>query len=313
MEQTNILLESGTNELEVVEFYLDESGYRGSYGVNVAKVLEILRQQPVTALPGKRHEAIMGAFRHRDGSVVPLIDLARYLGKDLDEKEAPKVIVTEFNGVVTAFQVSAVNRIHRVSWTAVEPPTGMLQNFSQNAFTGVVRLEERVVFLLDLESVVADLKADLAVRQSAPRIPVEGEQRYTLVHADDSGSVRNLVKHLLEKGGCFELLQATNGEEAWEMLLGFKRQAEQEGIPLRALVQGVITDVEMPRMDGLSLCKQIKEDPVLGQLPVALFSSLITDQLLHRGRAVGADAQYAKPELAELGAKLLELVSGESQ
>ncbi|MFV0423554.1 chemotaxis protein [Oleidesulfovibrio sp.] len=308
MSQSKILLESGTNELEVIEFYLDEPGYRGAYGVNVAKVLEILREQNITAVPGERHPSVMGAFRHRDGAVVPLVDLACYLGKTLEEHEPPKVIVTEFNGVITAFQVSAVNRIHRISWEDVEPPSEMLQAFSQSAFTGVVRLEGRVVFLLDLESVVADLNPDLAVRQSAPVVLNQGEQVYSIVHADDSGSIRKMVKRLLEEGGRFQLQQATNGEEAWEMLQELKHRAERENVPLTSLVQAVITDVEMPRMDGLNLCKRIKEDPVLKQLPVALFSSLITDQLLHRGEAVGADAQFAKPELSELGRRLLELL-----
>lgn len=312
MAQTKILLESGTNELEVIEFYLDEPEYRGSYGVNVAKVLEILRQQPVTSMPGQRHASVMGAFRHRDGKVVPLVNLGRYLDKDLVENEPPKVIVTEFNGVITAFQVSAVNRIHRISWEDVEPPSDMLQNFSQNAFTGVVRLEGRVVFLLDLESIVADLNPDLAVRQSA-RVDVrQGDRTYELLHADDSGSIRKMVKKLLEEGGRFVLRQASNGEEAWEMLLALKEEAQNSGVPVSSLVQAVITDVEMPRMDGLNLCKRIKDDPVLRALPVALFSSLITEQLKHRGDAVGADAQFAKPELSELGSKLLELLEGDS-
>lgn len=308
MSQSNILLESGTNELEIIEFYLDEPGYRGAYGVNVAKVLEILREQSVTAMPGERHPSVMGAFRHRDGNVVPLVDLARYLDKQLEANEPPKVIVTEFNGVVTAFQVSAVNRIHRISWEDVEPPSEMLQAFSQSAFTGVVRIEGRVIFLLDLESIVASLNPDLAVRQSAPVHLHEGDQVYSIVHADDSGSIRKMVKRLLEEGGRFQLTQATNGEEAWEMLLALKHRAESENVPLTSLVQAVITDVEMPRMDGLNLCKRIKDDPVLKQLPVALFSSLITEQLLHRGEAVGADAQFAKPELSELGRRLLELL-----
>lgn len=310
MSQTNILLDAGTNELEVVEFYLDEEGYRGHYGVNVAKVLEIIRQQPVTAMPQMRHPAVMGAFLHRDGRVVPLVDLALYLGKKRVLTQEPKVIVTEFNNIVNGFLVSGVNRIHRLSWHEVEAPGSFLQNMSRNAITGVVRLEGRVVFILDMEAIVGELDPALAIRlDGALSDPVGAGTVYTVLHVDDSGNVRHLVKRLLQESGRFNVIQASNGEEAWKMLLKFRREQEQGGTPVRERVQAVISDIEMPQMDGLSLCRQIKEDPLLKLLPVALFSSLITDRLEHKGDSVGADAQFAKPDLQVLSEKVLELVA----
>ena len=211
--------------------------------------------------------------------------------------------------MVTAFLVSGVNRIHRLSWQEVEPPGDFLQNVSAAAITGVVHLEGRVAFVLDMEKIVADLNPDLAITYTAPKQLQGALKTYNIVHADDSVSVRTLVKNMLEGGGGFRVMQKDNGGAAWELLLALKRQSEEEGRPITAYVDGVITDIEMPSMDGLSLCRNIKEDPVLKVLPVALFSSLITDRLAHKGESVGADAQFAKPDLSDLSAKLLSLIT----
>ena len=313
MPQTNILLDAGTNELEVVEFYIDEEGgYRGGYGVNVAKVLEIIRMEPVTAMPNMHDPCVLGAFKYRDGRIVPLIDLATYLKKSRVEKEEPKIIVTEFNHVVTAFLVSGVNRIHRLSWQAVEPPGEFLQHVSSAAITGVVHLEGRVTFVLDMEKIVADLNPDLAITYKAPDQLKEATKLYNVVHADDSASIRTLVKDLLEDGGGFNVMQKDNGGDAWKLMLDLKRQSEEGGRPITDFVDGVITDIEMPSMDGLTLCKNIKDDPVLKILPVALFSSLITERLIHKGESVGADAQFAKPDLSSLSSKLISLINAKS-
>ncbi len=310
MTQTNILLESGTNELEIVEFYLDEPGYRGHYGVNVAKVVEIIRMQPATSMPQMRHPAVMGAFPHRDGKIVPLVDLARYLGKQsADETGDSKIIVTEFNGIVTGFMVSGVNRIHRLSWNDIEEPGAFLQNMSKSSITGVVRLEGKVVFILDMENVVADLDPALAIRfNKIPDEIYDSTTVYNILHADDSSNVRNLVKRLLEDSGQFLLIQTVSGEEAWQYLKSVKQQAAEGGTPIKDAVHAVITDIEMPRMDGLTLCRQIKEDPELKHIPVALFSSLVSRTLEHRGQSVGADAQFAKPDLQNLSTRVLELI-----
>ena len=310
MSQTNILLEAGTNELEIVEFYIDEPGYRGHYGVNVAKVLEIIRMQPVTAMPQMRNPAVLGAFPHRDGKIVPLVNLAKYLEKESTLTDSAKIIVTEFNHIMTGFLVSGVNRIHRLSWNEVEEPGAFLQNMSHSSITGVVRLEERVVFLLDMESIVAELDPALSIRLG--KLPDEegGEHHvYTILHADDSGNIRSLVKRLMEESGRFRVIQTSSGEEAWNVLLRMKREHRDTGRPINEMVQAVISDIEMPRMDGLTLCRHIKEDPELNYLPVALFSSLITDKLEHKGESVGADAQFAKPDLQVLSEKVLELIA----
>ena len=214
VQTSNILLEAGTNELELVEFYIDEEDdYRGHYGVNVAKVVEIIRMQPITVMPNMSHPSVLGAFKYRDGRIVPLIDLAKYLDKPDITGDAPKIIVTEFNNVITAFLVSGVTRIHRLSWKDVEPPGAFIQIISA-AVTGVVRFEGRTAFVLDMEKIVGDMDQGLSICYSEPEVSHKGPV-YNILHADDSYSVRNLVKNLLERSGGFHVIQNTNGEEAW--------------------------------------------------------------------------------------------------
>ena len=309
MAQPNILLETGTNELEIVEFYVNQDGYEAHYGLNVAKVVEIGRRQPVTAMPEMRHKALLGAFLHRNGRIVPLIDMARFLGSAPITNEDAKVIVTEFNGVCTGFLVSGVNRIYRLSWTDVEAPGQFLQNMSRSSVTGVVRLEERVIFLLDLEAIVAELHPAMALRFDAADMAASDGKTYTILHVDDSSSIRSLLLNLLNKEGRFKVEQRVNGQEAWDYLQSVRNRCEAENRPISDFLQGIITDIEMPAMDGLALCKRIKDDPVLKKLPVAIFSSMINESLARKCALVGADAQYTKPDLKALSVKLHELIT----
>lgn len=311
MSQTNILLEAGTNELEIVEFFLDEPGengatYRGCYGVNVAKVLEIIQMPKITALPEVQHPSVMGAFNLRS-RVIPLVDLCVWLGKQhVEDKEPPKVVVTEFNSVTTAFMVTGVNRIHRISWEAVEPPSRYMSMVSKGTITGVVKLEERIVFLLDLEKIVAELNPALGLRLDTA-IDWGSEVRYRALIADDSALIREMLKDLMQKAN-FEVEAVTNGREAWERLNYLRDRATEENRPINDYVQVLVSDIEMPSMDGHNLCKRVKDDSVLKSLPVILFSSLITDKLRHKGVSVGADDQISKPEVTDLAHRAYALI-----
>ena len=339
MAQTNILLEAGTNELEVVEFYLDEilqgdavpSGlqpaqeladacaakeaeekgeqpavYRGYYGVNVAKVLEIIRMPKVTELPEVQHPCVMGAFNLRS-RIIPLVDLTMWLGKVGAPTPDAKTIVTEFNNVTTAFMVSGVNRIHRISWEEVEPPNKYVAAVTQSTIVGVVKLEGRIVFLLDLEKIVANLNPKLGLNLNSLGEDWDASKGYRALISDDSALVREMQRDLLEKAG-FKVVSTTNGREAWDQLLEYKRMVEEEGRPLSDFVQVVVSDIEMPVMDGLNLTLRIKEDPLLKHLPVLLFSSLITDKLRHKGESVGADGQISKPQVGSLARRAVALI-----
>ncbi len=310
--ETNILLESGTNELEIVEFYLDEnrvdSEYRGFYGINVAKVLEIIQMPELTDMPETSHPSVLGAFNLRD-EIIPLVDLAGWLKKNRLQKEEPKVIVTEFNKTKSAFLVSGVTRIHRINWHEVEAPTGYVSSLTVNSITGVVKFADRIVFILDMEKICRDLNPDEVIVQEPPKELQQAIQQREIkaLVADDSTMARKMISGVLTKAG-IKVHAVENGEQAWQYLLGLRRKSLEQNRALNDYIDIVISDIEMPAMDGHSLTRHIKEDPMLKALPVVLCSSIITTTLHHKGIAVGADDQVSKAELSELVPRTFNLL-----
>ena len=298
--QSNILLESGTNEVEILEFYIDEEAYRGSYGVNVAKVLEIIPlPEKIVRPPNARAGFVAGIFNHRN-KLVTMLDLAVWLGKGRTDKASPKVLITEFNNVVTGFLVSGVNRIHRVTWGDIKPLDGYMEDLS-DTITGVIKLENRIVFLLDLEKAISDLDPEMAV-SGAPSVmdSVDNEGTYEpirILHVDDSAVIRRTVKQRLEENHLFTVQSIENGDQAWAQMVELKEKSREAGTALTEYIEAVLSDIEMPGMDGYHFCKRIKDDADLKNIPVILFSSLINEKLLHKGEAVGADGQFTKPDL----------------
>ena len=295
---SNILLETGTNEVEILELFIEEGGYTGYYGVNVAKVLEIITMPAeIMRPPHLRGSFVAGIFNHR-GKLVVLLDLAVWLGRARVEDMQPKVLITEFNGIVTAFLVSGVTRIHRATWSDIRPLDGYAEDLS-NSVTGVITLGERLVFLLDLEKAISDVDPRLAISLSRTiGDTVTGDYKpIQVLHADDSLVIRKTLKNRLEESGIFAVESMANGDEAWSYLGEVKKKCDAGGEPLSTYIDVVLTDIEMPGMDGYRLCKLIKDDPALKSIPVVLFSSLITEKLLHKGEAVGADGQFSKPDL----------------
>jgi two-component system, chemotaxis family, chemotaxis protein CheV len=297
---SNILLETGTNEAEILELFIDEENYRGFYGVNVAKVIEIINMpQKIIKPPDTKRGVVCGLFNHRD-KVVVLIDLAHWLKKSRADKKPANVIITEFNNTTTAFLVSGVTRIHRVTWENIKPLDGYMENVS-DAVTGVIELDGKLVFLLDLEKAISELNPELAIKPSSEdsgeTSVFDLDKPIKVLHADDSNVIRHNVKLRLEERKSFSVQSVINGDDAWKYLLDIKEDAHKQGHELDAFVDIVLTDIEMPGMDGYHLCKKIKEDQELRSIPVVLFSSLITEKLVHKGEAVGADGQFAKPDL----------------
>ncbi|MCL2122851.1 MAG: chemotaxis protein [Desulfovibrionaceae bacterium] len=315
MTQTNILLESGGNELEIIEFYIEEQlpdgkAYCGYYAMNVAKVLEIIRMPEVTSVPSKHDKAVLGTFNLR-GRVLPLVDLAKWLGKTTMPNDTHKVIVSEFSGVVTAFLVSGVTRIHRISWSQVEPPGQHVQSYSRDSITGVVRIDEHILFILDMEKIVSSMDSHHAnnhFQTDKVEIDEADAHNFHLLVVDDSTSLRHLIKDTLEKAG-YNVTTASNGREAWDYLQNLKAQAAQEGVPVTEKLHTVISDIEMPEMDGHTLTKNIRGDSGLQKLPVVLFSSIITDALRHKGQSVGADDQISKPDLPGLTKRMRAVIA----
>ena len=304
------------NDLEIIEFYIDEEtaegpSYRSYYGMNVAKVLEIIRKPTVTGVPGKHHRAALGTFNLR-GKVLPLVDLGLWLGKVPVKADTHKVIVSEFSGVVTAFVVSGVTRIHRMTWAQVEPPGKYLQSFSHDSVTGVVRFDERIVFLLDMEQVIGSMDPSINLASHADQGGTTGGEGYHVLIADDSPSIRNTIAACLEQAR-FTVSRTTCGREAWEQLKKWERQSQAEGKPLTDYVDLVISDIEMPEMDGHSLTRMIKADPMLKHIPVILFSSLISDVVYKQGQQAGADDQIAKPGLPQLTERACALIKASQE
>lgn len=309
MSQSEILLETGTNELEIIEFFINESTDKGVegqyYGVNVAKVLEVVESpEDLTGSEAAAHPSFLGTIPLRD-LILPVVDLSVWLNIERAKDVNEPIIVTEFNGMITGFLVSGVTQIHRVNWREVEPPSKYVSQMDTNCITGTVKINERFVLMLDLEQVLADLDESGETRGS--EADAVAKERYHVLVADDSTSVRELLRNNFTKAN-FDVTVVGDGAEAWNKLLEIKAKAEAEGKRPLDYLDAVVSDIEMPQMDGYTLTRTIKEDPILKELPVTLFSSLISKGIEHKGEAVKADAQVTKPEFNGLVARVIDLI-----
>ena len=293
MAQSEILLEAGTNELEIIEFFIDEGPERGltSYGINVAKVLEVIESPGLVAIPGAPHPCFMGTIPLRE-LVLPVLDLAVWLGLPRVRRPHEIILVTRFNSRTTGFLASGVTNIHRFHWRDVEPPHRSITSLPSNSITGLVRQEGRFILLLDLEKIIFELDTPLDGDTPPP-----STRRLSALVVEDSGVMRHMIRERLDAAN-FEVSLAGNGQQALDALLASGQK--QPDI--------VISDIEMPLMDGYTLTRRIRETPALANLPVVLFSSLITDELRHKGQSVGADAQISKPQFGDLARMAMELI-----
>lgn len=308
----DILLETGTNELEVLEFFIDhltgdgKSSVRSRFGVNVAKVMEVVEApRGLEHEASDRHPALMGTIPLRE-MALPVVDLARWLDLERSPAAIENIIVTRFNNVVTGFLVTGVIQIHRVNWQDIESPGKVMSKMPDNCITGSMLIHDNFVLLLDLERALAELDETGSQLDDGTTAEEGGEGKSVLL-ADDSTSVRALLSQRFDKAG-FEVHAVMDGQEAWDTLVKFRDEARNAGKKVTDLLDVVVTDVEMPRMDGYTLTKRIKDDPELSRLPVVLFSSLIAGDVAHKGEAVKADLQVTKPDFNTLTAKVLDLL-----
>lgn len=299
MNDSKILLESGTNELEIVEFGIGQN----QFAINVMKVKEILNPVPVVVIPNA-HPYVEGIMELR-GEVLAVIDVAAALG--LPESTNPqldKFIVAEFNQQKTVFHVHTVSQIHRISWTQIEKPSDMYQG-QESQIIGVIKLGGEVVLFLDFEKILLEINPESGIKVSdVKKLGPRERSMKRIVIAEDSAMLRKMLHETLTEAGFQYLEFFENGQDAITYL---EHLAEKDEVFSDA-VQLVITDIEMPQMDGHHLTKRIKEHHVLGKLPVIIFSSLITNELRHKGSVVGADAQISKPEISDLVKKIDELI-----
>jgi len=300
MEQhKGILLESGTNELEIVEFTVGQN----KFGINVIKVKEIIQPINVTKIPHS-HPNVKGIIEIR-GEILPVVDVAKALGfEPSNDPLSEKFIVTEFNQIKVVFHVHAVSQIHRISWDKIEKPSGMYQGL-EGQITGVVKINDEMVLLLDFEKIVVDINPDSGINiDQVKKLGTRERSTKKLVVAEDSPLLRKLLQETLNEAGFQRIEFFENGKDA----LTYLQSIVEQGKAIEDEIQLVITDVEMPQMDGHHLTKRIKDDHSLNILPVIIFSSLITNDLRHKGQMVGASAQISKPEISELVQKIDEFI-----
>ncbi len=286
---TKILLENGTNELEVLEFELDGN----AYGINVAKIKEIIPYQKVTPVPNS-HPSIEGIFMPRD-TMITAIDLKNCLQRGVSE-EGGLFIITNFNMLDIAFHVDAVKGIHRISWEQIIKPGATVSTSEDSISTGIVKLDNRLVIILDFEKIVSDINPETGLKVSEIEgLGVRQRSSVPILIAEDSVLLNKLIVDSLKKAGYDNLIHTQNGQEAYDVIQSCKADGT-----LKDHVQCVITDIEMPLMDGHRLTKLIKSDDATKDIPVVIFSSLVNEEMKKKGEALGADAQLSKPEIANL-------------
>ena len=292
---TGILLESGTNELEVLEFSIAGN----SYGINVAKVREILPYKPPTLIPNA-HPCIEGVFMPRD-EIITIVDLAKNLGRPASENPGKDMyIVTNFNKLNVGFHVHKVVGIHRVSWSEITKPDATLNYEGAGVATGIIKKDDRLIVILDFEKIVSDISPETGLKVSDIDHLGPRERNATpILIAEDSALLGKLICDSISKAGYTNVTMTTNGQEAWDKLNEYKAA----GV-LEEKVKLVITDIEMPQMDGHRLTKLIKDSAAFSHIPVVIFSSLVNDEMRKKGEALGADAQLSKPEIGKLVAEI---------
>ena len=311
--ESEILLESGTGELEVLKFKVNGV----FYAINVIKVQEIMEidYENVEPLPSQP-PAVKGVTNVRDGAVT-VIDLRKYLESTrragteqaANDREEDYMILTEFNKTRTLFAVDKVIEIERIKWSDIEEPNQLMGEL----VNGVIKLEDQLVNFLDFEKILSDLRPEISVSPSNvddyeadPNLR-EKREEMKLALVEDSPTIRDVLKGVLKEAGYTDLEIFRDGQQFWDHLQEIKKEAGTEGDIIEH-IQVLIADIEMPQLDGHTLIRQIKDDEYFKELPVMIFSSLITDNLRHKGEEVGADAQVSKPEIDQLVIKLDELV-----
>jgi len=290
---TNILLETGTNELEILEFVISGN----SYGINVAKITELMQIQEVQEMP-LSHPCVEGVFQPRN-EVYTIVDLSKYLGMGPSEfPEKDIFIITNFNMMNIAFHVHAVESIFRISWQDIEKPDSIIYGGQEGVVTGIAKVNDRIISILDFEKITFDISPETGIDLNTVKM-YAGEDRESIpiVVAEDSALLRKMLTEALHTSGYMNLIILNNGEEAWEHLSKLKESGASN---ILSKVNCLITDIEMPKMDGHRLTKLVKSDPVLREIPVVIFSSLIDENMQKKGFEVGADAQLSKPEIANL-------------
>ena len=291
-DKRGILLESGTNEIEVMEFTINGN----LYGINVAKVKEIIVSAPVKPMPHS-HPAVEGIFKPRD-LVITVVDLPEYLvGVESEKQPKDLFIVTNFNKMNIAFRVHTVVGISSISWKDIQRPDKTVSGGNEGVATGIAHCNGELVTILDFEKIVAEIAPETSIQLSEIDQLGHRERREAgVLVAEDSILLSKMIEEALHKSGYVNTRMFPNGQELWNHLEALRghpsRLAEEASV--------IITDIEMPQMDGHRLTKLVKDDRDFQNIPLIIFSSLITEEMRRKGRELGANEQMSKPEIGHL-------------
>lgn len=292
-----ILLESGTGEVEILHFTV--AGIH--YAINVVKVKELLQIENISKVPNS-HPAVSGLSLIR-GEMISIVDLLYVLENKKNENvKTSMTLVCEFNKIKVGFAIESVLGINRIGWNMISKPDNLTSN---SLVIGNINLNNQIIMLLDFEKIVMDINPNTGINiDRAKNIEVKDRSNFKVAIADDSPMIRKVLLDTLTMAGFTKLKFFDDGMQAYDYLMML---AEKKGEDFVNDIDLLITDIEMPQLDGHALTRRVKEHRVLRKLPVIIFSSLITDDLLHKGESVGADAQMSKPEIENL-VKLIDSI-----
>lgn len=299
MAKIGDVIKVGTNKMELIEFKIRKKSKLGKsydciYGINVFKVREVINMPEIVPLP-EEVPYIVGMFSLRNENI-PLLNLIERLNGDLEDTKY-FVIVAEFNNLYIGLLVHEVVQIHRISWEDILPPPKVSSADEAGLIIGVVKVRNNEsLVILDFEKIVNELNVEQQAevdKFQAAKNTVDTHQGINVLIADDSKTVRSQMKNILEKSG-FNVIATANGKEAWDELTKALKISESNKMPLRKIIGLIITDIEMPVMDGYTLTKNIKDNPDLSQLPVIMHTSLSGENVKLKGQEVGCDGYITK-------------------
>ncbi len=299
---------AGTNKLEILMFSLGKDARTNrdeTFGINVFKVREVMRIPPITRAP-EMPASVEGMVSLR-GVLVPVIDLAKYIG--IESSGKPEImIVTEYNGQTQGFLVSAVDNILRLDWSAMRVPPAMLLAELGGLVTAITELKDgRLVMMIDVEKVLSETSHFGSDEVIFKGVQPLGKER-TVFFADDSSVARQQIQRTLDAMQV-NSIAAINGREAWDELSKLADNADVASKPLKNSLQVILTDVEMPEMDGYMLTRKIKADKRFSGIPVLMHSSLSGTSNQQLGKTVGVDEYVAKFEPQKLAQTLTRLLA----
>ena len=293
-----------TSTLQLMEFTMAGD----SFGINVAKVTEIMRFTRITPMT-LSHPCIDGVFKPR-GKLITVINLPRYMA--LPESENPAsdmLMITNFDNVNAAFLVHSVEDMHNISWSKVERPSSIVYGNQDSVITGTTKIGEKILTIIDFEKVLYDINPETGLQIS--EVHRMGERAIVtkpIVVVEDSVFLRRMLIEALEVAGYTNITSFDNGQDAWDYLMKCRSECLANITPIEKKVSIIITDIEMPRMDGHHLTKLVKSDEILTKVPVLVFSSLIDDAQKQQGEKIGVSAHLSKPQIGKLVSTLDEWI-----